>query len=133
MSGSARVMGFGTFDGLHPGHASFLKQLRTLGDELFVVVARDNNVKKIKGCLPRFSEDERAEALRGTGLIDHVILGDPKDFYQPLRDHRPNVIGLGYDQKANEDAIRTALPGVKIVRMTAFHPEKYKSSLNKNF
>ena len=50
---SLKVMGCGTFDGLHPGHLSYMKQLRNLGDEIYVVVARDCNVKDIKCRLPR--------------------------------------------------------------------------------
>lgn len=37
-----RVMVFGVFDGLHPGHRAFLRQARKKGDKLIVVVARDN-------------------------------------------------------------------------------------------
>ena len=43
------VMAFGTFDVLHPGHHFYLEQARKLGDNLVVVVARDANVKKLKG------------------------------------------------------------------------------------
>ncbi len=124
-----RVMGFGTFDGLHPGHRSFLKQLRRLGDELFVVVARDANVTKLKGHHPDNPEQERQKALEKTGLADRVVLGNPTHFYQCLLDHRPGVVGLGYDQRADTAAIETILPGVKIIRLKPYRPKKYKSSL----
>ena len=41
-----------------PGHIDFLKQAKALGDELIVIVARDENVQKIKGIRPE-SEDYR--------------------------------------------------------------------------
>ncbi|MCD4694128.1 adenylyltransferase/cytidyltransferase family protein, partial [bacterium] len=51
-----KVMCFGTFDNLHLGHLFYLKEAKKFGDYLVVVIARDNNVKKIKGRCPR--EDE---------------------------------------------------------------------------
>lgn len=124
-------MGFGTFDGIHPGHVAFLRQLQTLGEEVVVVIARDKNVEKLKGHAPRFSEKERFKAVLKTGIPDRVILGNPTHFYQCLLDHRPDVIGLGYDQAADPEAIRKILPRVKLVRLAAFEPHKYKSSLIK--
>jgi FAD synthetase len=124
-------MGFGTFDGLHPGHVSVLKQLRELGDEVFVVVARDKNVEKIKGFKPHLDEQKRLEAVLKTGLADHVLLGNEDNFYQCLIDHQPDVIGLGYDQRAVLSAIRKILPDVRIVRLKALKPHIFKSSLLK--
>ena len=58
-----RVLCCGTFDYLHPGHRSFIAQAAALGDELFVVVARDENVRRIKGHYPDQSQEERKAAL----------------------------------------------------------------------
>ena len=58
-----RVLCSGTFDYLHAGHVSFIEQAAALGDELFVVVARDENVKRIKGHYPDQTEEERKLAL----------------------------------------------------------------------
>ena len=58
-----RVLCCGTFDYLHPGHISFLKQAARLGTELFVVVARDENVKRLKGRYPDHGEEERVGRL----------------------------------------------------------------------
>ncbi|MHA1679090.1 MAG: adenylyltransferase/cytidyltransferase family protein, partial [Promethearchaeota archaeon] len=58
-----KVLCFGTFDILHPGHVSFLKQARKYGNYLVVVVARDENVKKIKGKYPLDNELKRIENL----------------------------------------------------------------------
>lgn len=124
-------MGFGTFDGIHPGHLAFLRQLQTLGEEVVVVIARDQNVEKLKGHAPRLAEKERFQAVLKTGIPDQVILGNLTHFYQCLLDHRPDVIGLGYDQKADAGAIQKILPHAKLVRLAAFEPHKYKSSLLK--
>lgn len=129
MKKKTRVIGFGTFDGLHPGHWHFLRQLKKLGDELVVVVARDSNVKKIKGKKPRQNEEARRRALELSGLADRVEMGNPHDFYQCLRDHRPDLIGLGYDQEADLQSISKILPSVKIIRLKPFRAHRYKSSL----
>ena len=50
-----KVMVFGTFDYLHEGHKDFFRQAKQYGDELVVVVARDETVKQIKGKLQAFS------------------------------------------------------------------------------
>jgi len=126
-----RIMGFGTFDGLHPGHVSVLKQLRELGDEVFVVVARDKSVEKIKGNKPHFDERKRLEAVRKTGLADHVLLGNEKHFYQCLIDYRPDIIGLGYDQRADLDHLAKHFPSIRVERLKALKPHIFKSSLLK--
>jgi len=122
-------MGFGTFDGIHPGHEFFLRQLKKLGDELIVVVARDSNVERIKGRKPKNDENVRLSALKATHLADKVCLGHLTDFYQPIVDFSPDIIGLGYDQKADVDAILEKFPNIKIIRQKSFSPETYKSSL----
>lgn len=125
-------MGFGTFDGLHPGHLFFIDQLRALGNELTLVVARDVNVEKIKGKQPKWKEKDRLQALRRLDPVDEVILGNFEDFYQCIRDHEPQVIGLGYDQKADEERLVQEFPEIELVRLEAFEPERYKSSLLNN-
>jgi FAD synthetase len=127
-----KVMGFGTFDGIHPGHLFFLRQLKQLGDELFVVVARDRNVKKIKGKKPALDEKKRFADLEKTRIADRVLIGHPTDFYHLINNFQPNVIGLGYDQKANTEELQEKFPNIKIVRLRPFEPEKYKSSLLKD-
>lgn len=88
-------------------------------------------MEKIKGKKPHFNENERREALRKTGLADHVLLGNEDHFYQCLIDHRPSVIGLGYDQHADLDYLTEHFPMIKVVRLEATKPHVFKSSLLK--
>ncbi|MBU0577575.1 FAD synthase [Patescibacteria group bacterium] len=129
MSDAIKVMGFGTFDGLHPGHLNFLRQLKELGDEVYVVIARDRNVKRIKGKKPVYNEKERLEALKKSGLVDRVLMGHATDFYHMINKFQPHVIGLGYDQKADTNDLQKVFPKMEIRRLNALEPEKYKSSL----
>lgn len=122
-----KVLVFGTFDNLHPGHLFLLKEAEKHG-ELHVVVARDANVKKIKGRDPNQDEDERLQAIQKTFLNSHPILGDPHDFLAPVRTIKPDLILLGYDQMLPPGVLESDLP-CPTERMPAFEPEKWKSSL----
>ena len=124
-----RVVCGGTFDHLHPGHADFLKQAKSLGDELIVIVARDATVKRIKGFYPTDDEDRRKDNVEKTGIPDAVVLGNlDRDIFQILEELRPDVIALGYDQRVSEEEVLRRLPGCTIHRLASFRPEKYKSS-----
>jgi len=125
----SRVVCAGTFDHLHLGHASFLRQAKALGDELVVIVARDENVNRIKGLLPEHNETQRKENVEKTGIPDKVILGySDKDIFLILEELRPDIIALGYDQRVNEDTIKKRLQNCRVVRLKPFKPDKYKSS-----
>lgn len=126
---SKRIVCAGTFDHLHPGHIDFLKQAKALGDELIVIVARDENVQKIKGIKPEH-EDYRKLKLEETSIPDKVILGNlGKDPLSILKELLPNIVALGYDQRVSEIDIKAILPDCTVVRLKPFHPDLFKSSL----
>lgn len=123
------VMGFGVFDGFHPGHKYFFRQLKELGDKVYIVVARDRNVKRIKGRNPYFNEKKRLEEISKSSYVDRALMGHATDFYHLINKFQPDVIGLGYDQNANVEELKNKFPNIKIVRLLALKPDKYKSSL----
>lgn len=131
-----RVMVFGTFDHLHPGHLNYFKQARHFGEELIIVVARDQNVFKVKGHLPEKKEVARAREIRAVlkkrDWTGKVVLGDLKNHWLVLKKYRPAVVCLGYDQKVDLGKLKSAIAEgrffCQIKRLKAYHPEKYKSS-----
>jgi FAD synthetase len=128
-----KVLAFGTYDLLHPGHEHHLRNAKALGDELWVVVARDDTVEKVKGRLPHNDERERMAALQALQYVDHVLLGRPGDKYVVIEEIVPDIIVLGYDQMTFTDALASELAArglnPKIVRFTkGLEPETYKSS-----
>ena len=127
-----KVMVFGTFDGLHKGHLNFFQQAKKYGDELIIIVARDENVKKVKGRLPKLGEGERLrevkEAISDQRSSDKAILGGRKDPYQVIRKYKPDVICLGYDQNSFSEGLKSKFPKVKIVRLKPYRADVYKSS-----
>jgi FAD synthetase len=129
-----RVLVFGTFDIFHKGHKDFLRQARKYGGFLIVVVARDKTVKEVKSRLPRNSEKARLERIGKSGLADKVIMGNLGDKYSIIKKVKPDIICLGYDQKAfadnlTENLFALGMENVKIKRLKAYKPEIFKSSL----
>ena len=123
-----RVLCCGTFDFLHPGHVSFLRQAARLGDELCVVVARDENVKRLKGRYPTHDEQQRKRGVEDLGVAAQVRLGNPgSDFLRIVGELRPDLIALGYDQAA-PPGLAAAFPGCQLEVLSPYCPEKYKSS-----
>jgi FAD synthetase len=95
-----RVLATGTFDILHPGHIKYLRESKKLGDELYVLVAREDMIRhKPKPFLP---EKQRLEMVKSLKVVDHAILGDPVDMFKPLKEIQPDIITLGYNQHFDE-------------------------------
>ena len=124
-----RVLSCGTFDGFHPGHDAFLCQARALGDELFVVVARDENVQRLKGRIPQQDEDTRLARVAHHESVDDARLGYPgSDFLRVVADVAPQIIALGYDQRVPR-RLHESFPACRIITLDPFEPDRYKSSL----
>ncbi len=117
-------MVFGVFDVLHKGHLNFFEQARKYGDYLIVVVARDKTVKKIKGNFPRNNEKQRLKTIRK--YADKSVLGYIRDKYKVIRNFKPDIICLGYDQNASLKELRKFK--IPIKRLKPYKPNQYKSS-----
>jgi len=127
-----RVMVFGTFDILHPGHLDFLGRAKKLGDELVVSISRRVNAKRIKGKNPRHSEIERKKLLESVRFVDNVVIGAKTDYLAHILRLRPDIIALGYDQKHYTQGLKEKLAKrglkVRIVRLKSYKPQIYKTS-----
>ncbi|MBI5621970.1 FAD synthase [Candidatus Falkowbacteria bacterium] len=132
-----KVMVAGTFDLLHPGHVHFFKQAKKYGDWLVVVVARDRNVKKIKGHLPKHKERVRLQHVAAVATVNQVLLGGQGSIFAIIKKVRPQVICLGYDQRITVSQLQQELKRlamkVKVVRLRPYKAKQYKSSLMKNY
>lgn len=124
---SMRVLVFGTFDHLHPGHLFVLGEAAKRG-ELFVVVAQDATVTAIKGRSPAQPMTERIAAIERAFPTAHVSAGNPGDYLAPVRAVAPDLILLGYDQRMPPGVQEADLP-CPIERLPALEPDRYKSSL----
>ena len=125
-----RIVATGTFDILHPGHVYFLSESRKLGDELWVIVAREKNVKHKPA--PVVSEEQRLLMIQSLKCVDHAVLGDEEDMFKPIREINPDVITLGYNQYFDDNKLRAQLAerGIyaDVVRIPAYTGSKFTSS-----
>lgn len=105
-----RVMAVGVFDLLHAGHLHYVEQAKALGDELVVVVAHDDTVRKQKH-EPVTNQDLRRRMVQGLKPVDEAIVGNPPTvpIFDILDVVKPDVIALGYDQKHSRDSIKAGL------------------------
>jgi FAD synthetase len=129
-----RILLFGTFDMIHMGHENLFKQARQLDHEAFVIVsiAKDDNVARLKGKVPKHSEQERLAMMKNSRLVDEVVLGAIDDYIGHIKEVSPDIIALGYDQVAYTDGLENKLKEVgvnaKIVRLKGYKPEVFKTS-----
>ncbi|MCJ7463952.1 MAG: FAD synthase [Thermoplasmata archaeon] len=116
-----RVMATGVFDILHLGHLHYLEESKKLGDELVVVVETDTTVRKRKH-EPITPEKMRCELVASLKPVDKAVLGrEGGDIFEIVKDLRPDIITLGYDQPFDQKNLEKELAKrglkVKVVRM----------------
>lgn len=84
-----------------------MQESKKLGDELFVIVARDRNVKhKPRPIIP---EEQRLQMVEALKPVDHALLGDNTDMFRPIETIRPDVITLGFNQNFDPVVLTEAL------------------------
>ncbi len=114
----------GVFSVIHPGHILFLKTAKSLGDRLVVVLASDETVRKKNGEV-FFSAKERAKVVGSLEFVDRVKIGSPKDRLKVVREERPDIIALGFDQdeKGLEKELRERGIQCRVVRIRKHLPD----------
>ncbi len=117
-----RVLATGTFDILHPGHLLYLSEAKSLGDELYVIVARDSTIKhKPKPIIP---EVQRLSMVQALCMVDKAMLGSEHDMFEPLYQIKPDIIALGKNQFFKEHELEAQLKAhgidARVVRIQAF-------------
>ncbi len=122
-----KVVVAGTFDILHPGHIYFLKEASSHGD-LHVIIARDENVKKIKGKKPIFNENERKLIIESIKFVKKAYLGDKKDFFKVIEKIEPDIIFLGPDQDKEWVELELQKRSLEGTVMQLEYRENYSSS-----
>ena len=129
------VIIFGVFDGIHEGHRVFISDAKKEGERLVGIVARDSVVVALKERSPVNNEVMRIKQLLEVPEMDSVFLGDlEQGTYNIIKEIKPDVIFLGYDQKELGDDLSTAiekglLPKIEIKFAPPHKPEIFKSSI----
>ncbi len=95
-----KVFCWGTFDKLHNGHLEFLKDAKSRGDSLTVIVISDKSVFENKKKFPKENQEERLRKIKETGIANEVIaVGDNyKLNFKRVSELKPDIFVFGYDQ-----------------------------------
>ena len=125
----------GVFDILHPGHIYTLKNAKSFGDILVVVVATNSTALKMKKNRNVYhDENQRQELVSSLSFVDLSLVGKEGTLYNTVSLVKPDIIALGYDQSHNEKEIQKNCfeLGLKlsVIRLSSPIP-KIKSSIIK--
>jgi len=97
-AGKRLVMTNGCFDILHPGHISYLRQAKDLGDCLVVAVNSDRAVRELKGPKrPILTEDERCILVTAMDMVDYAVIFDDVSPQSIIASVLPDVLVKGGD------------------------------------
>lgn len=122
-----RVLATGRFEILHPGHLLYLEEAKKLGNELFVIVSRDNNVRQRRRT-PIIPEKQRLKMVSALKVVDKAMLGSESNIYEPLYRIKPDIIAIGYDQHFDEKNLEKELKergfnNIKVIRIKKFNSD----------
>lgn len=89
----------GGFDPIHVGHIRYLRDAKSLGDELVVILNSDRFLKKKKGYV-FMPYKERKEILESIKYVDRVIpcIDNDQTVAKTLEQLRPNIFAKGGDR-----------------------------------
>ena len=103
--GETIVMTNGCFDILHPGHVSYLKNAKKLGDKLIVAVNTDDSVRRLKGeGRPINSTEHRMDVLVGLASVDYVVPFSEDTPQRLIAKLLPSILVKGGDYKIEDIA-----------------------------
>jgi len=131
------VLAGGVFDIIHPGHIHTLNAAKALGGVLVVAVATDKTAKKMKKRTPLHNQELRRELVSCLSMVDKAIVGHEDDIFQTVKEIKPNIIVLGYDQVHQEkfisDGCKRINLNVEIVRLETPVPHLSSSEIEKEY
>jgi cytidyltransferase-like protein len=112
----------GVFDIVHPGHIHTLKDAKSQGDVLVVVVARSSTALRINKQRKIYHDENlRKELVSSIRHVDYAIIGREGTLYDTVDFVKPDIIALGYDQVHTEKeiAVNCAKRGIntRIIRL----------------
>ncbi|WP_010531652.1 glycerol-3-phosphate cytidylyltransferase [Lentibacillus jeotgali] len=127
-----KIMTYGTFDLLHPGHINLLRRAKEMGDYLIVGVSTDefNHKKNKKAYHPYKSRKIIVEAIR---YVDKVI--PEADWDQKVDDiirYDIDIFVIGDDWKGTFDFLKRYCDVTYLPRTSGVSSSKIKKDREKN-
>ena len=131
------VLAGGVFDIIHPGHIHTLNTAKALGDILVVAIATDKTAQKMKKRSPLHNQELRRELVSCLSMVDRAIVGHEEDIFETVKEVKPDIIVLGYDQIHQEqfisDGCKRINLDVEIVRLQSPVPHLSSSEIEKKY
>ena len=131
------ILAGGVFDIIHPGHIHTLNAAKALGDVLVVAIATDKTAQKMKKRPPLHNQELRRELVSYLSLVDKAVIGHEDDIFETVKEIKPNIIVLGYDQvhqeKFIDDGCKRINLNIEIVRLQSPVPELSSSEIEKQY
>ena len=131
------VLAGGVFDIIHPGHIHTLNAAKALGDVLVVAVATDKTTKKMKKRPPLHSQELRCELVSSLSMVDKAVVGHEDDIFETVKEIKPDIIVLAYDQihqeKFIDDGCKRINLNIEIVRLQSPVPHLSSSEIEKKY
>ncbi len=136
-SAKKTILAGGVFDIIHPGHIHTLNAAKALGGILVVAIATDKTAEKMKKRSPLHNQELRRELVSCLSMVDKAIVGHEDDIFQTVKEVKPNIIVLGYDQVHQEkfisDGCKRINLNVEIVRLETPVPHLSSSEIEKEY
>lgn len=125
-----KVITYGTFDLLHPGHINILRRAKDLGDYLIVAISSDE-FNALKGKKSYYSYEERRHLLEAIKYVDEIV--PEHNWEQKVQDvqkHEIDVFVMGDDWKGEFDFLSEFCDVVYLPRTEGISTTKIKEDLN---
>ncbi len=86
----------GCFDLIHAGHIAYLKEAKSMGNELIIGVTKDKFVNKLKGKKrPIIPEQDRVAIINALRCVDNAFLGNNPNFAKDIKLLKPDIYVKG--------------------------------------
>ena len=112
-----KVLVSGCYDLLHGGHIAFFKAASEYG-KLYVSIGRDDNVFRLKGKKPYFSEKERLYIVKSIKYVGDAFLASGTgllDFAPDMKKLKPDIFVVNHDGHSADKETLCKKEGVEYI------------------
>ena len=92
-----KIIAYGHFSSIHPGHIRYLQNARSLGEILIVVIKGDNNKRASEKYL--FPIKERSASLAMLNICDYIVHLKDDELLNAVEEIKPDCLVFGTDYK----------------------------------